>query len=325
MNKFRFTIKLMVIAIFTLAFASLAQGQATRTWVSGVGDDVNPCSRTAPCKTWAGAISKTAAGGEIDALDPGGYGTLTITKSITVDGTTGAGWGSTLNSGGINGFVINDSLSATPNTAKVTLRNLSINGAGTTQGLNGIRFIAGLQLMVENVSIENQSNNGIDIALNAAVIGLVKVKNVDVRRIGQAGLAAKNDNAGGQVKVVVDGSSFTHCNNGLHALNRSRVVARDSVFSLNTTNGVFADATAAFATARVWTSNISLNGANGVRAGNAGGGASGIEIAQNQIDNNVGNGALVGTGGAIETFTNNSIRGNGTDGCPSCVPVGPGN
>ncbi|HYP49581.1 MAG TPA: hypothetical protein VEQ34_01475, partial [Pyrinomonadaceae bacterium] len=61
------------------------QAQATRTWVSGVGDDVNPCSRTAPCKTFAGAISKTAKGGQISILDPGGFGTLTITKSITVD------------------------------------------------------------------------------------------------------------------------------------------------------------------------------------------------------------------------------------------------
>src|SRR5436309_5110424 len=65
------------------------QAQATRTWVSGVGDDANPCSRTAPCKTFAGAISKTAAGGEIDALDPGGYGTVTITKAITIDGGGG--------------------------------------------------------------------------------------------------------------------------------------------------------------------------------------------------------------------------------------------
>src|SRR5438105_15149189 len=86
MNKFRFTINALAIAIFTFAFASFTQAQATRTWVSGVGDDVNPCSRTAPCKTFAGAISKTASPGEIDALDPGGYGAVTITKSITIDG-----------------------------------------------------------------------------------------------------------------------------------------------------------------------------------------------------------------------------------------------
>ena len=72
-------------AVFcALLFAAPANAQATRTWISGVGDDANPCSRTAPCKTFAGAISKTAAGGEIDCLDPGGFGTVTITKSITI-------------------------------------------------------------------------------------------------------------------------------------------------------------------------------------------------------------------------------------------------
>src|SRR6266567_2283961 len=86
MNKFRFTINALAIAIFTFAFASMAQAQATRTWVSGVGDDANPCSRTAPCKTFAGAISKTAAGGEISVLDPGGFGAVTITKAITLNG-----------------------------------------------------------------------------------------------------------------------------------------------------------------------------------------------------------------------------------------------
>lgn len=139
--------------------AAPAQAQATRTWVSGVGDDVNPCSRTAPCKTFAGAISKTATNGEINCLDPGGYGTLTITKSITIDceGT----FGSSLNSGGINGFIINDGATATPGTAVVRLRNISINGAGTTLGLNGIRFLRGARLIVENVTIQNQSNAGI--------------------------------------------------------------------------------------------------------------------------------------------------------------------
>jgi len=92
----------------------------------------------------------------------------------------------------------------------------------------------------------------------------------------------------------------------------------------NTTNGVFADATASVGIARVWNSQITQNGGNGVRAGNAGGGTSVVQIAQCQIDNNGGNGALVGTGGIVETFSNNAIFGNGTNGCPSCTPSGPG-
>ena len=158
MNKFRLTFRLLAIAIFTFAFASLAQAQATRTWVSGVGDDVNPCSRTAPCKTYAGAISKTATNGEISTLDPGGFGAVTTTKSITIDGTNGAGFGSILASG-TSGVIINDSLSATPNTAVVTLRHLSINGASTTAG-SGIRFISGKALIVENCVISGFTGTG---------------------------------------------------------------------------------------------------------------------------------------------------------------------
>src|SRR5713226_4667810 len=139
MNKFRFTINALAIAIFTLAFVSIAQGQATRTWVSGVGDDANPCSRTAPCKTFAGAISKTAAGGEIDALDPGGFGALTIVKAITLDG--GGGQVASVLVAGTNGIVV----AAQPNDV-VIIRNLRLDGllGGTnTAGLNGIRWISG--------------------------------------------------------------------------------------------------------------------------------------------------------------------------------------
>src|SRR5215213_8352790 len=161
------TLKVLTCAIFILALSSFAQAQATRTWVSGVGDDVNPCSRTAPCKTFAGAISKTAAGGEIDALDPGGFGAVTITKNLTIDGTTGAGFGSILASG-TNGVNVNDSATATPNTIVVTLRNLSINGAGSTLGLNGINFTSGRRLNVEGCQIFNFSTTGIRVAQTVA-------------------------------------------------------------------------------------------------------------------------------------------------------------
>src|SRR5438445_2616656 len=122
MNK---TSPVYLLALFMLLLISrsTAQAQATRTWVSGVGDDANPCSRTAPCKTFAGAISKTAAGGEINAIDPGGFGALTITKAITID-VTGT-FGSILVSSG-NGIVISAAATDT-----VRLRGLDINAVGT--------------------------------------------------------------------------------------------------------------------------------------------------------------------------------------------------
>src|SRR6476620_6789772 len=119
MIRLKACLAVLAFLVASLTIPSSANAQATRTWVSGVGDDVNPCSRTAPCKTFAGAISKTAAGGEIDCLDPGGFGAVTITKSITIDctGTLGS-----ILAAGTNGVNINDSVTATPGTIIVTLR-----------------------------------------------------------------------------------------------------------------------------------------------------------------------------------------------------------
>src|SRR5438034_5148316 len=152
MSKFRFALNILAVAVFSLAISSVAQAQANRTWVSGVGDDANPCSRTAPCKTFAGAISKTAVGGEIDALDPGGFGTLTITKSITIDGT--GTFASTVASGTI-GFIINIPPGTADAARAVRLRGLSINGAGS--GIHGIRVIAANNVSVEDTVIDGFS------------------------------------------------------------------------------------------------------------------------------------------------------------------------
>lgn len=161
MTNFRFSLKALTLLGFMLAVTSAANAQATRTWVSGVGDDVNPCSRTAPCKTFAGAISKTAAGGEIDAIDPGGFGTVTLTKSVTIDG---AGTMASILAAGTNGVNVNDGSTATPNTIVVTLRNLSINGAGT--GVNGVNFTFGKIVNIEHCQIFGFTTNGILASTN---------------------------------------------------------------------------------------------------------------------------------------------------------------
>src|SRR5881628_2518114 len=120
MSRSHFSLHALSVALLILAAVAPAHAQATRTWVSGVGDDLNPCSRTAPCKTFAGAISKTAAGGEISALDPGGFGAVSINKSITISGDgTLAGILATL---GSNGVTVNAGANDV-----VILRSLSIN------------------------------------------------------------------------------------------------------------------------------------------------------------------------------------------------------
>lgn len=127
---------LPALALVALAVPTAASGQATRTWVSGVGDDVNPCSRTAPCKTFSGAISKTANGGEINCLDPGGFGGVTITKSLTIKCHYTEGG---VLVSGTNAIVVNATA-----TDKVTLRGLDVNGigVGAQTSLVGIKILS---------------------------------------------------------------------------------------------------------------------------------------------------------------------------------------
>jgi hypothetical protein len=178
-------------------FASAASAQATRTWVSGVGDDANPCSRTAPCKTFAGAISKTATGGEINVLDPGGFGGVTITKSITI---SSEGFEAGVLVSGTNAIIINATT-----TSDVVLRGLDIEGLGT--GLDGIKVLGGLKsLHVENCTINafrGTNGSGIEIATTTAGTTRVFVEDTIIRNNGQGsgGGIRINPSAGANVKL----------------------------------------------------------------------------------------------------------------------------
>ena len=191
------TISIRLLALLGILFtfflhAPSAQAQATRTWISGVGDDANPCSRTAPCKTFAGAISKTATGGEIDALDPGGFGALTITKAITLDG--GGGQVASILVAGTNGIVVSAS------TGAVILRNLRITGISA--GLDGVLFSSGSSLLVENCEIFGFTLNGIHIAPSTGTPHVV-IQGTTVYNNTQGGLQVKP--TGGATTVSVSG------------------------------------------------------------------------------------------------------------------------
>src|SRR5829696_5885691 len=147
----------ILLITFALALPSLASAQATRTWVSGVGDDVNPCSRTAPCKTFAGAISKTATNGEINCLDPAGYGSVTVTKSITIDCEDTQG---SILASGVNGIVVNITAAADIKKA-FKLRGVSINGVAT--GINGVRILAANSVHLDEVLIDGFTQHGVSI------------------------------------------------------------------------------------------------------------------------------------------------------------------
>jgi hypothetical protein len=289
-----------------IVFASLAlavliapavHAQATRTWVSGVGDDVNPCSRTAPCKTFAGAISKTAAGGEISVLDPGGFGAITITKAITINGDgTLAGILSSLTNGIIVNAGVND---------KVVIRNVSINGAGN--GLNGIRFLAGKDLTVENVTIEGFTGRGIDVTRTST--GKLFVKNT---KISEGGTGIFLTTTVGQAQAMLENVQLTGLTNGLEAGLNGRATISNSMISGNVSNGILASN----ATSRINVEGcqISFNDVSGVNTTAAG---AIIRLSNNEIYNN--NAGITVGPGTVESAGNNRTAGNVTSTPPNGV------
>ena len=281
----RFLLIALTVASLTFVMQS-AYAQATRTWVSGTGNDADPCSRTAPCKTFAGAISKTAAGGEIDALDPGGFGALTITKAITIDG--GGGQVASVLAAGTNGIVVSAGANQT-----VTLRNLRINGvAGTpTGGLNGIQMSSGAALHIENCTIFGFTQNGININLNSSAATRVFITDTVVSN-SVGGIAAHNSGTG----------------NVLLSIQRTNL-SQNSGFGLKADGG----GGTGFILGTLADSLIAGNGTGVLAVGGASAGV-GIQITRSSIVNNVTNGAQSnGTAGSAQIFFSYTvISGNGT-------------
>lgn len=309
MSKIRFIVHALVLVVCTLAFASFAQAQATRTWVSGVGDDANPCSRTAPCKTFAGAISKTFINGEIDALDPGGFGTITITKSITLDGTTGGGFGSILASG-TNGVNISIATNANDPFRTVRLRNLSINGTGasgavgTRTGLNGVNINTNGAdaIYIEDTVISDFSQNGVKWApTTAAGAAKMFMRNVVIRNCTADGVQLSS---GGTILIAsLHNVQAANCGNGINMGAHSRLTGRDCTLATNITAGV--NHTAADSESTFFHCSIT-NNPTGVAATN------GIS----RISDNMIYGNSNGITGNVKSWGNNYIDGNTNNGTP---------
>jgi len=278
----------ILIAAAGLGLSALpASAQATRTWVSGVGSDANPCSRTAPCQTFAGAISKTAAGGEIDCLDPGGFGAVTITKAITIDcgGVTGG-----ILAAAVNGVIINAGVND-----RIVLRNLSIQGVGT--GINAIRFLAGLHLTVENVRISGFTTIGIDVSKSAS--GNLYVRDTYITNVpkgirlftGAGGINAQITNS----RFDALSTSALEVASGSTVASISDSVVMNSGTALITTGGGFINAD----------NNVIAKNTTGVNASVA---ASSIRISRNAFQDN-GTAVTFAGGGTVSTRGDNNVIG----------------
>jgi hypothetical protein len=284
-------IRFFSTAALVVGFSTVAHGQATRTWVSGVGDDVNPCSRTAPCKTFAGAISKTATCGEISVLDPGAFGSVTITKGITINGTgTLAGILAALT----NGVIVN-----APAGDTVILRDISINGA--CSGLNGIRYLAGKVLMVDHCWIYGFRGNpgrGIDVGLGAA--GKLKVIDSVIENMLEDGVHMNI--TAGQLTATIEKTRIMNCDqDGIDTQGNVRGAFSFCLITHNATTGVTTSATNSLLNIDDTQVSFSSVGLQAI-AGSA------IRVSDSIIAQN--STGLNPNGGTIDSFQGNSLIGN---------------
>src|SRR5262245_45264840 len=148
-------LSVLAISLFTILHVDQAAAQQ-RTWVSGTGNDGNPCSRMQPCQTFAGAFGKTATGGEINCLDSGGFGTVVIDRSISIRcvGVTAGVLTALIPASGI--------VVVAPGGSEVLLEGLDIDGQGT--GLNGVEIGHATKVTIQNCSIRNFTGNGVSLA-----------------------------------------------------------------------------------------------------------------------------------------------------------------
>ena len=313
---------LLVAGVISILSATPAAAQATRTWVSGVGDDANPCSRTAPCKTFAGAISKTAAGGEISVLDPGGFGGVTITKSISIvaEGAEGGVLVSLTNA-----IVVNAGANDV-----VHLRGLILEGVGN--GLNGVRFLAGAALHVEKCVIADfrstSAGSGHGISFQPGGVSELYVADTLIANNG-------NGSNGGGINVKPSGSGSARVS--LHRVRMENnvfgfkadgngntggiaVTVYDSLAAGNSFSGFTATTVAGGAPVALMidrTASVN-NGTTGVASG---GTLATVRLGNSTITGN-GTGLQALSGGTLASYGNNHVNGNTSDGAPNAF-LGP--
>jgi hypothetical protein len=314
----------LALLLFFVFQSMPAHAQATRTWVSGVGDDANPCSRTAPCKTFAGAISKTAARGEISVLDPGGFGAVTIPKSISIINYDSGEAG--ILAAGTNGVVINAAA-----TDVVILRGLVIDGGtAAVPGLNGIRFIAGAALHVQDCIIKNFSGtapngHGILFAPSAGTSELY-VSDTTLSNNGNAAAAsgagiAIQPTGSGSVRASISNVRVENNNRGILAdsltttSNATKVSVTNSVVAGNTGFGISAQAAAAGGvpvSIMVSGSSIVNNAAGIISSGTA----ATVRVGSSTIAGSTVDGLRITNGGILQSYKNNQVNDNAADGTP---------
>jgi len=298
MHKSKIGFNPSVVVIVILAIPLLIRAETNRTWVSGVGDDASSsCSRTAPCKTFQGALAQTSTGGEINCVDSGSFGPVTINKSVTIDG---AGCSASMIAAGTNGISIN--ITAAGDLAKtVRLRGLSINGKST--GTNGIRVVAALRVFIEEIVIDGFQNHGLQVEASAVT---VFVKDTTIRNVSKSGINVEPSGNSPSAALWIERASLLNSFNGLFVGKGAHATIRDSDIIFHKNGAVAEKGELTMVNCLLTENTTAVNARN----------ESTIRLSFVTVINNE-SGLVSDNKGKIISFKNNVVHGNGTDGAPT--------
>ena len=291
-----------------------AQAQAPRTFVSAAGSDSNPCSFAAPCRHFQAAVNATSTGGEVDALDPAGYGPIIIGQSITIEGQ---GWSYIAPSPGGNGITINAV------SGKVSIHGVSLNGVGIPGTTTGIQFNSGDTLNVQDSVIRDFGNVGIQVEPSSSNPTHIFVSNTQVSDNGGDGINFTTGGTGTTTGVISHVEMANNVGNGLTVTNASgpvssiNVTVSGSVCTDNAADGIAATPTGG-ATMQIMVRNstIANNSVSGLEAtdhskGILNQGGATIRVTRSTITGN-GVGWAIGNSGSVLSYADNNIDGNGS-------------
>ena len=313
----RTTPALLIATLLALCLhVASAQAQLVRTCVSmAKGSDANSssfCHCTTPCRTFATAAANTLVDGEITVLDPGDYGGLTITRSISINNDSG-GEASISVSGGTTGIIVNGGTSA-----YVNLRGITIQGVGFGGG-NGLVFNTGFSLTMTNCVVRNHGGaglgNGVLFQPNAS--SNLAVSNTLIADNGARGLRVIATGAG-TVKASFSRVELYHNNNQALTITNNgtgtvSAVVEDSVADNNFNDGFALNSTpAAGAASLMVIRSVSSNNASGLFVSGAN---ATLRIGQSTLTGNTVNSWVVSASGLLRSYGDNNIDGN-ADGDP---------
>jgi parallel beta-helix repeat protein len=319
------TLSRFIAALALVLPVAAAHASLQRTFVSPAGNDANvasSCSLALPCRTFGAAISVTNNAGEIIVIDSGGYGAVTITKSVSIISPPGI-------YAGIAVFATQEGVTINTPGIKVVLRGLTINGQG---GTVGIHFSQGSRLDIDGCTVENMnqegilvdgagtitisnstvvSNSGIGIHINAGATATIAESLVESN--AQTGIAIR----AGANGTIEHTTVVKNASNGISVhgvVSGTRVAIVSSVVADNAADGIYAEALAASLVSRLDVANTTVvrNNVNGIRINTAGGGTVSAGIVSNQIAQNSGSGILVAGAGSSARVSWNAVFYNGT-------------